>query len=209
MSGNGSKNRILGSGSTPPPLPSIFDLVKRQFNLEVSADSPSWAKRAAEMAFNSLIPTRRKRAVSDAYFIGFDSGYVQGSADALASLNPREQGRQIAEGMRSCNEILKGSWAKQSSEKAADFFCGFRDGEKLMRGMPERAQQMAQRTKILRAIAANWKNIAPGVLHDSGELHQWLLAEKVISPRTDSAETRLVCLKIGLRYKKPGKPRKR
>jgi hypothetical protein len=208
MNGNRSQNRILAGASIPPPIPSIFDLLKREFDLQVTPEAPEWAKCAAELVFDSLTAKGRKRAMSEAYFIGFDSGYVQGTADALASLTPHEKGRQIAAGMRRCNAILKESWAKQPSDKAADFFSGFRDGEKLMRGVPERAQQMAQRTKLLRAIATQWKQIAPGVLQDTGQLHEWLLAQNVISPRTDSAETRLVCTKIGLRYKNPGKPRK-
>ena len=67
---------------------------------------------------------------------------------------------------------------------------------------------MAQRTKIYLAIAAQWKEIAPGVLKDTGELHEWLLSQNVITFRTDSSEIRTVCAKIGLRYKMPGKPRK-
>jgi len=192
----------------PSPLPSLFDLVKSKFGLHIEHNAPEWAKRAGEMAFDSLTPRRRKRTASEPYNVGFDSGYMHGADELLASMPPHEQGMQLVAGIHGCSAILKGSWARQPSDKAADFFCGFRDGEKLMRSVPERARQMAQRTKIYRAIAARWKEIVPGVLHDTGQLHQWLLSQQVILPRTDSSEIRLVCTKIRLRYKKPGKPRK-
>ncbi|MGH7951051.1 MAG: hypothetical protein ACREFE_03905 [Limisphaerales bacterium] len=182
----------------PPPLPSLLDMVKRKFGLQIESNAPEWAKLAEQMVFNSLLPQRRKRKTSEEYNDGFDSGYLHGAGELTASSNT----------MQGCTAILKEHWARLSSEKAADFFCGFRDGEKLMRGMPERAQQMAQRTKIFRAIAAHWKKIAPGVLHSTGELYQWLFSQKVILSGTDSCEIRMVCSKIGLRYKTPGKPSK-
>lgn len=192
----------------PPPLPSLFDLLKKKFGLQIEINAPEWARRAADMTFDALTPKRRKRQASESYNVGFDSGYMHGVEELLASMPPHEQVVQIVDGIHGCHAILKASWAEQPSDKAADFFCGFRDGEKLMRGAPGRAQQMAQRTKIYRTIAARWKEVALGVLNDTGELHQWLLSQKVISPGTDSSEIRLVCAKIGLRYKKPGKPRK-
>jgi hypothetical protein len=189
----------------PPPLPSLFELVKSRFGLLPESEAPSWARCAANMAFDSLVPPHRRRKRSEAYDVGFDSGYVQGAAEVLACNDATPPGEPA---MRGCSEIVKQFWATQPADKAADFFCGFRDGEKLMRNMTERARQMAQRTKIYRALAARWKEIAPGVLHSTGELHQWLLCQKVILPGTDSSEVRLVCSKIGLRYKRPGKPPK-
>jgi hypothetical protein len=193
--------------SGPPPLPSLLDLVKERFDLRVEPDAPQWVKRAADLAFDSLVPPRRKQKASEAYNIGFDSGYAQGAWDLLPPTPPKQDFQLIA-GIHGCGMFLKQHWAKQPIEEAADFLCGFRDGERLMRRMPERAQQMAQRTKIYCAIAARWKEIAPSVLHSTGQLHQWLLSQKIIVPGTDSAEIRLVCAKIGLRYKKPGKPPK-
>ena len=198
----------ISEAGDPPPLPSLLELLKSKFGLHIEHNAPEWAKRAGEMAFDSLTPRRRKRKASEPYNMGFDSGYMHGADELLASMPPHEQGIQIVAGVVGCGAIVKEHWAQQPTNKAADFFCGFRDGEKLMRGAPERAQQMAQRTKIFRTIAARWKEIAPGVLHDTGQLHQWLLSQNVISPRTDSSEIRLVCAKIDLRYKRPGKPRK-
>ncbi len=198
--------KVSYTGGTSP-LPSLLDLLKERFDLRVEGDGPQWAKRAADLAFGSLVPPRRKQKASEAYNIGFDSGYAQGAWDLLPP-TPPDKGFQLIAGVHGCGTILKRHWAEQPVDKAADFFCGFRDGEKLMRAAPERARQMAQRTKIFRAIASHCKEIAPGILHSTGQLHQWLLSQKIIVPGTDSSEIRLVCTRIGLRYKKPGKPPK-
>ncbi len=195
----------------PPPLPSLLDLVKRKFGLHIEHNAPEWAKRAAEMAFDSLTPQRRKRAASAPYSVGFDSGYLHGAAELLAAKTTAPPPRLTtpdSAGIRECDKLLKQQWAEQPSDQAADFFIGFRDGERLMRGAPERARQMAQRTKIYRAIATRWREIAPGVLHSTDQLHQWLLSQKAILFNTDSRETRQVCKRIGLHYRNPGRPRK-
>jgi hypothetical protein len=189
----------------PPPLPSLFDLLKAKFGLQIQGSAPDWARRAADMVFDSLMPNRRRRKRSEAYQIGFESGYMDGAAQLL---DRKETTPPDEPSARGCSEILKECWATRPADEAAEFFCGFRDGEKLLRGVPERAEQMAQRTKIYRALAGRWQEIKPGVLHSTGELHQWLLAQKVIVPGTDSCEVRLVCAKTGLRYQKPGKPAK-
>lgn len=198
--------KVSYTGGTPG-LPSLLGLLKERFNLRIERDAPQWAKRAADFAFDSLVPPRRKQKASEAYNIGFDSGYAQGAWDLLPPTPPKQDFQLIA-GVHGCGMFLKQHWATQPTGNAADFFCGFRDGEKHMRGAPERAWQMAQRTKIFCAIASRWKEIAPGILHSTGRLHQWLLSQKVILPGTDSAEIRLVCSRIGLRYKRPGKPSK-
>lgn len=185
-------------------------LVAGKFCPVVDEDAPEWARRATEMVLASLRPPRRKRRASEAYDLGFESGYTHSAAEMVSRELREEYGRLLLEISKDSQERLKGKAAAQMPpDMAADFFAGIRDGDRQMRQMPERAQQMAQRTKMFRAMAERWKEVAPGALNSTEQLHQWLLSQKVILPGTDSRETRQVCQRIGLRYRNPGRPRKK
>jgi hypothetical protein len=184
-------------------------LAASQFCPVVEEDAPDWARRAAAMVFDFLMPPPRKRKASEAYHIGFESGYTHCAAELVARELREEYGRLLLEVSKAGQDQLKGKAAAQMPPAmAADFFAGLRDGDQHMRQMPERAQYMAQRTKIFRALAEHWKEILPGKIQDTDQLHQWLLSKKFISPGTDSRETRQVCQRIGLHYRPPGRPRK-
>ncbi|HUA67310.1 MAG TPA: hypothetical protein VMA13_02070 [Candidatus Saccharimonadales bacterium] len=185
-------------------------LAASKFCPVVEEDAPEWAKRAAAMVFISLMPPPRKRKASEAYHLGFESGYRQAAAELVSCELHDEYGSLLLEVSKEMQDQLKGKAAAQTPPAmAADFFAGIRDGDKSMRQMPERAQYMAQRTKIFRVLAEHWKEILPGKIQGTDQLHQWLLSKKVISPGTDSRETRQVCQRIGLRYRPPGRPRKK
>lgn len=187
----------------------LDELAASKFCPVVDDEAPDWAKQAAQMVLASLLPQHRKRKASQMYNIGFESGYMNTAAELIASDLHDEYGRLLLEMSKTAQSKLKIRAATElPPEVAHDFFKGIADGNHLMRAMPERARQMAQRTKIFSAIATHWKEIAPGVFHSTGQLHKWLLSQKLILPGTDSCEIRLVCAKIGLRYKKPGKPPK-
>lgn len=184
-------------------------LAASKFCPVVEEDAPDWAKRAAAMVYISLLPPPRKRKASEAYHLGFESGYTHSAAELVSRELREEYGFLLLEVSKEVQDQLKGKAAAQMPPAmAADFFAGIRDGDQSMRQMPERAQYMAQRTKIYRVLAEHWKEIAPGVLHSTEELHQWLLSQKVILPGTDSREARQVCQRIGIHYRSPGRPRK-
>lgn len=170
---------------------------------------PEWAKRARLMVLDALVPLRRKPAGSEAYNVGFLCGYEEAAVEVIAKGTREAYGRRLLK----LYNTLRGELYRKvqfgfTPEMAADFFAGRRDGGALLRGVPQRANNLAQRTKIYCAIADRWKEVMPGKLNSTAQLHQWLLSQKVILRGTDSVETRKVCAKIGLRYKRPGKPGK-
>jgi len=184
-------------------------LAASKFCPDVDEDAPEWARRAAQMVFDFLMPPQRKRKASEAYNLGFESGYTHRAAELVSRELRAEYGHLLLDVSKAAQDQLKGKAAAQMPpEMAADFFAGVRDGGKHMRQMPERAQHMAQRTKIFRALAARWQEIMPDQIQNTDQLHQWLLSQKIILSNTDSRETRQVCKRIGLRYKNPGRPRK-
>lgn len=184
----------------PPRLPTSIELAARQFFPNVEKDAPEWAKHAVKMAFASAMPLTRKRKASEQYLAGFSTGKFSAAKEMLpADMRlpcPSEYG-----GLTDCELALK-----LPSDQRADFFCGFRDGEKLVQEMPNRAK-VVQTVKAYQAIAADWCEASK---HEgnAGQLHQWLIDKGVIHFRTDPAATRKICGIIGFpKRSKAGSPR--
>ena len=173
----------------PPPLPTLIELAAREFFPNVDGDAPEWAKRAAKMAFASAMPPTRKRKASEKYLEGFDCGKFSAANELLLadmrSPSPEEYG-----GLSESQMALK-----LPSDQRADFFCGFRDGERCVLEMPNRAKTV-QTVKAYRAIAVDWSE-ARECEGNAGKLHRWLIDKGAFHHLADPAATRTICRKIG------------
>jgi hypothetical protein len=118
----------------PPPLPTLIELAARRFFPDDEGDAPAWAKQAAKMAFASAMPPTRKSKASENYLEGFACGKFSAARELLpadmCSSSPEDFG-----GLSESQMALK-----LPSDQRADFFCGFRDGEKCILEMPNRAK---------------------------------------------------------------------
>jgi len=187
----------------PPPLPTLIDLAARKFFPKVGDDAPEWAKQAAKMGFASAMPPTRKLKASEKYLAGFDFGKFSAARELLRTNMrfplPSEYGG--LDDLELCDAL------KLPSDQRADFFCGFRDGEKCVREMPERANA-TQRVKMFRIIAEEWQE-AKKCEGNAGDLHRWLETKSAIVQGTDYAATRKVCKLIGFPMReKAGRPTK-
>ena len=176
----------------PPPLPglpSMIELAARNFFPNVEGDAPDWAKRASKMAFASAIPPTRKRKASEKYLEGFDCGKFS-AAKELVPADMRFPSPEDYGGLSESQLALK-----LSSDQRADFFCGFRDGERCVREIPNRVK-VVQTVKAYQAIAADWRN-ARECEGNAGKLHRWLIDKGAFHHFADPAATRTICRKIG------------
>jgi hypothetical protein len=183
----------------PPRLPTSIELAARKIFPEVEADAPEWAKRASQMAFTSAMPPTRKRKASEKYLEGFDCGKFSAAEEMLPPdvrlTSPAEYGGKTDVQLA----------ADLPSNQRADFFCGFRDGEKSIQEMPNRAK-VIQTIKAYQTIAADWRE-ASKCEGNAGQLHQWLIDKGAINFKTDPAATRKICRIIGFPTRsKPGRP---
>ena len=186
----------------PPPLPTLIELAVRQFFPNVEDDAPEWAKQAAKMAFASALPPTRKRKASEKYLEGFDCGKFSAARELL----PADMRPPLPSEYGGLDDLDLRNALKLPSDQRADFFCGFRDGEKSVREMPSRATVL-QTVKSYAAIAAHWRE-ASKCEGNAGKLHQWLIDRLVINFRTDPAATRKMCRIIGFPTRnKAGSPR--
>jgi hypothetical protein len=155
--------------------------------------APEWAKRADQLALASAMPPNRKRKASSSYSDGFGWGEFSGALELLQSVWGNGA---VKHGLKAV-QLIKDFWAALSTDDAAEFFAGVRDGEKRLREMPERAKA-AQRIKVFQVIAFDWRNVE--CFKSSSQLHEWLLEKGVVDDATDSRETRKLCKMIGLSY---------
>jgi hypothetical protein len=183
-----------------PPGVELLDLEDQaviravsEFFPHVEDYAPEWAKRAGQLALASAMPPNRKRKASSDYLAGFRCGEFSGALELLQA----EWGKGVVEHGLKVVQLEKEIWASLSSDDAADFFAGVRDGEERLREMPERAKTF-QRVKAFQAIAADWRKAQ--FFESSSQLHDWLLKKGAIVSATDSRETRKVCKMIGLLY---------
>ena len=203
LAGKSTEKDIPEGGPTelpgaPPPLKGLFEMAISNFCPDVEKNAPEWARRAREIAVDSLMLPCRKKNASEAYKNGFGSGEYEGMQKLLSP--------ETGESPTDLGQITIEFAVKQSPDFRADFFVGWRDGEALVRDMPNRARAV-QTIKAYQAIAADWPESSK-CEGNAGKLHQWLIDKGVIHFRTDPAATRKICRIIGFPTRgKAGSPR--
>ena len=175
----------------PPPLPALVELAAKKYFPNVEGDAPEWAKRAAQMAFASAMPPTRKRKASEKYLEGFNCGKFSAANELL----PADMRPPLPSKYGGLDDLELLDALKLPSDQRADFFCGFRDGEKCILEMPDRAKKV-QTVKAYQTIAADWRE-ASQCEGNAGKLHRWLIDKGAFHHRADAAATRTICRKIG------------
>lgn len=179
------------------PLPSSKKSIKNRGNEEPGFFDPIFTP--IQLA-PPLWAIRLRGAKSEEYKDGFGCGVLSG---ALGLLPP-----ESSQGAIDIVNYRKQEAAQLPSDQAADFFTGLRDGERRVQTMPERAREMAQRTKCFQAIAKGWRKILSSGINDAQGLHDWLIKMGLLVNHRDSkAEARKICRLIGFDgLGKAGKP---
>ena len=171
------------------------------FGIDLGVELPEWVKAASTKFMESLgLDFLSASNAPESEDFGKLVGLAERSLINTDSLEVQE--KAILE----FTKFAKSEAANESAEESKRFFDGRAKAPKIL----EKAEFMPQRAKVFFVIAVTWREIQK--LESAGQLHRWLIDQKVIVSGTDSAETRKVCKIIGLKLcgnaGRPPRPRK-
>lgn len=169
--------------------------------IELGAEVPHWARNAAQKFWETIglkfSPGTEPLSPS-----------VLGKLTGLIEANPtfkdeRLNSERLQKFASEFKNMAKTEAANATPEVSKQFF----DGRASHESIRDKVKGLAQRTKVFLVIAVAWQVVQ--TFKSAGELHRWLMKEKVVTSETDAAETRTICRLIELKFReKSGRPAK-